>query len=304
MKKYLSLVVFPLMVIRSLFSAEFTEDAYKGAWKQSLKSSNVIYENKTKHQDLVIFDNPLFGRTMILDGIFQITQNDEFIYSEMISHVPILAHGNAKKVLIIGGGDGAVLEEVLKHKDVEKAVLVDIDDTVVELSKKYLPMISKGAFENPRSEIIIADGFDYVQKTQEKFDIIIVDSTDPFGPGKILFSQEFYDYCKNILNKDGIFVSQNVVPFFPDHGMDRAYKRLNNTFENMKFYLAPVPVYGGGHMAFGFATDNEKALKVPVDELKARYKNSGLENDTLYYTPKIHNASFALPKYVKNEFLK
>jgi spermidine synthase len=160
-------------------------------YQQRFSATEVLFEEKTEHQDLVIFENDFFGRVMLLDGVTQTTDRDEFVYHEMISHVPIFAHGNAQKVLIIGGGDGGVLREVLRHKDVE-CTMVEIDASVVEMSKKYFPQHSDGAFEDPRCNLVIADGLKFVKETQDRFDVIIVDSTDPIGPGEVLFTSEFY----------------------------------------------------------------------------------------------------------------
>jgi len=174
-----------------------------------LKAARVIFESRTEHQHLVLFENQTFGRALALDNVLQTTEKDEFIYHEMLAHVPILAHGRARSVLIIGGGDGGMLEEVLKHQDIERATMVDIDDTVIELSKLHLRSICGEAFEDPRSELVIADGAEFVRTCSERYDVIIIDSTDPIGPGQVLFTQAFYESCKGRLSPGGILVTQN-----------------------------------------------------------------------------------------------
>ena len=166
---------------------DWFEETLHPGFHSRLGIDRVLHETKTYHQHLIIFDNEEFGRVLALDGVVQTTERDEFIYHEMLAHTPILAHGRARNVLIVGGGDGGMLEEVLKHDSVETAVQVEIDDTVVELAKQHLRMICDDAYEDPRTELVIADGVEYVNETDRRFDIIIVDSTDPIGPGEVLF---------------------------------------------------------------------------------------------------------------------
>ncbi|MEX0849036.1 MAG: polyamine aminopropyltransferase [Candidatus Dependentiae bacterium] len=270
----------------------FTESIY-GNWCQTYKIDEVLYEEKTDFHHMIIFKNGLYGTVLALDGVIQTTEKDEFVYHEMITHVPMLQHGNAQKVLIIGGGDGGSLREVLKHKTVKKAVLIDIDTQVIELSKKYLPNHSQGAFNDPRAEIIIADGCKFVKETQEKFDVIICDTTDPIGAGKVLFTEEFYADCAKLLTKNGVFVNQNEVPYMCDT-INRTCNKLKPFFSTVKGFLAPVPTYIGGYMAFGFATNNDI---VTLQELEQRISN--IDGELKYYTPEMHKASFALPNKLK-----
>lgn len=168
----------------------FEEKLYDN-WRQAFRISRTLFHEKTEFQDLIIFETPEIGRVLALDGVIQVTEGDEFVYHEMMAHVPVMAHGQARNVCIIGGGDGGVLREVLKHPGVEKAVMVEIDRSVIDLCSKYLPGISAGAFDNPRAEVIITDGIRFMAETDRKFDVIIVDSTDPIGPGEVLFSEAF-----------------------------------------------------------------------------------------------------------------
>jgi spermidine synthase len=277
-------------------TAKYHETLYPH-WGQWFTESEIIFRQKTDFQDLVIFQNPLFGKVLSLDGVIQHTQADEAVYHEMMVHVPLLTHDNPQTVLIIGGGDGGIIREVLKHPNIERAVLVDIDQAVVDLSKKYLPHISKGAFDHPKIHIIIQDASLFVKECKETFDIIICDSTDPIGPGEVLFTSEFYGDCKKLLNKNGIFVNQNGVPFMQPSELTLTMNNRKPHFNHVTFYIAPVPTYAGGHMAFGFASD--KKYKVSEAVLEERLLK--LKTDLFYYTPEVHKASFALPNFMKKE---
>jgi spermidine synthase len=273
----------------------FTETLYD-AFGQSFRIDKVYFENKTEHQHLMIFHNASLGRVMILDGVVQTTEKDEFVYHEMMAHVPLLAHGHAKQVLIVGGGDGGMLREVLKHQSVEQVTMVEIDGAVIDMAKTYLPNHSQGAFDDPRANIVIADGMDFVRDTEQTFDVIISDSTDPIGPGEILFTNDFYAQCKRILNPGGVVVTQNGVPFFQLDEVRTTSKRMSQHFSDATFYSAAVPTYYGGIMTFAWGS-NEPALRnVAIETLQQRYKDAAIK--TRYYTPEIHKASFALPKYI------
>jgi spermidine synthase len=273
----------------------FTETLYD-AFGQSFRIDKVYFENKTEHQHLMIFHNATLGRVMVLDGVVQTTEKDEFVYHEMMAHVPLLAHGSAKQVLIIGGGDGGMLREVLKHARVEQVTMVEIDNAVIEMAREYLPNHSQGAFDDARASIVIADGMDFVRDTRQTFDVIISDSTDPIGPGEILFTNDFYAQCKRILNPGGILVTQNGVAFFQLDEVKTTSNRLSRHFSDATFYSAAVPTYYGGIMTFAWGS-NELALRnVDIETLQQRYHDSGIR--TRYYTPEIHKASFALPKYI------
>ncbi len=273
----------------------FDEGLHSGV-NLALDVGEVLYRDKTDHQDLIIFENATFGRVMSLDGAIQTTEKDEYIYHEMFAHVPILAHGSVKRDLIIGGGDGGAARQVLKHQQIE-ATLVDIDRTVIDLSARYMPSISGGAFEDPRLNIIVADGCRFVKETTERWDIIIVDSTDPHGPGEVLFTREFYGDCKSCLTDGGIIVTQNGVPFVQADELRDSYDRLGSLFRDVGFYLATIPSYVGGPLAFGWATDNTSLRSVSEAVLAERFLAAEIE--AYYYMPDIHKASFVLPLYVQ-----
>ncbi len=271
------------------------ETLYDG-YQQRFETDTVLFEEKTKHQDLIIFENDYFGRVMVLDGVIQTTDRDEFIYHEMISHVPIFAHGKAQKVLIIGGGDGGVLREVLRHKDVQ-CTMVEIDASVVEMSKKYFPDHSAGAFEDARCNLVIADGLKFVKETTDRFDVIIVDSTDPIGPGEVLFTSDFYQDCQRCLSEKGILVTQNGVPFFQGDEVTTTQARMSPHFNDMSFYVVAVPTYIGGFMTLAWASNDPEARTQSVDVMEDRFKAAGFE--TNYYTPAVHVGAFALPRYIQ-----
>ena len=280
---------------------DWFEETLHPGFHSRLGMERVLHETKTEHQHLVIFDNPEFGRVLALDGVVQTTERDEFIYHEMLAHVPILAHGLAKNVLIIGGGDGGTLEEVLKHRGVEVAVQVEIDDTVVELSKCYLQAICGDAYEDPRTELVIADGVEFVNQTDRRFDVIIVDSTDPIGPGEVLFGERFYGGCKSCLADGGVLVTQNGVPFVQSEELTATLTVFRNLFQSASCYRAGVPAYIGGDMTFGWGSDNTNLADVDVLALRARFEAAGIVTE--YYTPEMHRGAFALPPYI-NRLIK
>ncbi|WP_243690395.1 polyamine aminopropyltransferase, partial [Cronobacter sakazakii] len=217
----------------------------------------VLYREKTDHQDLIIFENSAFGRVMALDGVVQTTERDEFIYHEMMTHVPLLAHGHAKRVLIIGGGDGAMLREVTRHQSVESITMVEIDAGVVAFCREHLPNHNAGSYDDPRFTLVIDDGVNFVNQTTQKFDVIISDCTDPIGPGESLFTSAFYEGCKRCLNPGGIFVAQNGVCFLQQDEAIDSHKKLSHYFGDVSFYQAAIPTYYGGIMTFAWATDND-----------------------------------------------
>ena len=262
---------------------------------QALRESRVLYDSETDHQRLRVFENGTFGRVLTLDDVVQTTEGDNFIYHEMLTHVPILAHGAAKRICIIGGGDGGMAREVLKHASVEHVTMVEIDAGVVEFSKEYLPQLSQRAFDDARLNLVIADGAQFIRETEGGFDVIIVDSTDPVGPGEVLFTDTFYGHAKRALSAGGILVTQNGVPFLQGEELTNTMRAFKALFSDATCYLATVPTYAGGPMAFGWGTDSA-ARDVALAELQQRFESSGLAPD--YYTPEVHKAAFALPGYV------
>ncbi len=274
---------------------QFEETLYD-AHGQIFSIEDVYFEDKSEHQHIIIFHNSKFGRVMALDGIIQTTEKDEFIYHEMLTHVPILAHGTAENILIIGGGDGGMLRETLRHKEVKTVTMVEIDKAVVDMCVKYLPRHSQGAFDDPRLNLVIADGAKFVAESKDAFDVIIVDSTDPIGPGEVLFQMDFYNNCHRIMNENGIIVTQNGVAFMQPDEIKNTHNCFSQIFQDHHFYVAAVPTYIGGDMAFGWGSDSLLHRQVDLDTIKQRFENANFR--TRYYNPEVHLGCFALPQYI------
>ena len=263
---------------------------------QVLTVDAVLYRGRTAFQDVLIFENRLFGKVLVLDGIIQLTERDNHIYHEMIAHVPLMAHGPAERVLIIGGGDGGTLREVLRHP-VAEVVLVEIDGDVVELSQRLLPEVSDGAFSDPRVTVIVGDGSRYVDEAGTNFDVIIVDSTDPSGPGELLFSKDFYRRCRDLLRPGGILVLQSGTAFYQPRQLDDIRCRLAASFTAVRPFMAPVPTYAGGMLALVAAGLSHRTLQPAMTALRTRFQ--AVEGQTHYYTPDVHQAAFAMaPSFV------
>jgi spermidine synthase len=251
----------------------------------------VLYRGQTRFQEALIFENRLFGRVLVLDGIVQLTERDNYIYHEMIAHVPLLAHGTARRVLIIGGGDGGTLKEVLKHP-VEHVAMVELDEKVIELSKQYFPEVSDGAFDDRRVDLVIGDGVEYVTQANAQFDVVIVDSTDPVGPGEQLFTSAFYERCRALLSPNGTIALQAGAPFYNPEQLTAVCSRLACSFKAVRPFLAPVPTYAAGMLALVAAGKSHEALRPAVKTLQKRFQV--LQSRTSYYTPEIHRAAFTL----------
>ncbi len=260
-----------------------------------LSVSRPIYAGKTAFQAVEVFENPVFGRVLALDGIVQTTERDEFVYHEMLVHPAMLAHGAARRVLIIGGGDGGALEEVLKHA-VERVTMVEIDAQVIELCRAHLPSICGDAFDDARLDLVIGDGVKFVAETDARFDVILGDSTEPVGPGVVLFETPFYISCRRCLAEGGILVTQNAVPFLQREVARDACARLKPLFADVALYLAPVPTFIGGHMVFAWASDDAEARHVPLETLSQRHAAAAIA--MRYYTPEVQRAAFVLPPYI------
>jgi spermidine synthase len=272
-------------------------------FRMSYRVDKVLHETQTEHQHLVLFEQPFFGKMLMLDGATQITKRDEFIYQEMMSHVPLFAHGNAREVLIIGGGDCGIAEEVLKHNSVKRLTQVEIDPAVISFAKEHFPEFTKPVFADKRFESVIDDGMKFVARTERRFDVIIVDSTDPQGPGKVLFSQKFYAACKRCMNKGGVLVTQNGVPFFQPRELLSSITKFRRLFADGACYVAAIPTYVGGHMAMGWATDDRRLRQTALKTLAARYRKAG-SFPTKYWTPEVHAAAFALPRFIADVVTK
>ncbi|WP_026487594.1 polyamine aminopropyltransferase [Caldanaerobius polysaccharolyticus] len=265
------------------FSESQTKDQ-----KISVRVLETLYSARSDYQEVAVYKTAQYGTLLALDDIIQTTEKDEFVYHEMITHVALNTHANPERVLVIGGGDGGAIREVLKHKSVKKATLAEIDRMVVEVSKRFLPAISC-ALDDERADVQICDGIKYIQEHKNEFDVIIVDSTDPIGPAVGLFSGQFYKMVYDALKDDGIFVAQTESPFYNTALIKNIHNDLKNLFPIVRLYLATVPTYPGGLWTFTLGSKKYDPLQVEhFDEM-----------ETKYYSPEIHRSAFVLPNFVK-----
>ncbi|HUB44099.1 MAG TPA: polyamine aminopropyltransferase [Acetobacteraceae bacterium] len=268
-------------------------------WGQRFRVKRELARVQSDFQDIVIFESYTHGRVMVLDGVIQITEADEFVYQEMLAHVPLLAHGAAARVLIIGAGDGGVLRRVLQHNTTQRAVMCEIDGDVIRLSRQFLPDIAGNAWDDPRAEVIVGDGIDYVKRAPDaSFDVIIVDSTDPIGVGEVLFTDSFYENCARILTPRGLVVNQCGVPFMQADELHETSARRAKFFPHVTAYVAAVPTYVGGLMTLGWAAKDKSLTFVGVEEIRTRAEAAGILGATRYWTPEIHVGAFNLPPYI------
>ncbi len=268
-------------------------------WGQRFLVKRELARVKSEFQDIMLFESTSHGRVMVLDGVIQITERDEFVYQEMLTHVPLLAHGAAKRVLIIGAGDGGVLKRVLQHRNVEKCVMVEIDGEVIRLCQEHMPDVAGDAWTNPRGQVIVGDGIDYVRQAEAgSFDVVIVDSTDPIGVGEVLFTDEFYHNAARLLSADGLIVNQCGVPFMQADELRETSLRRGKFFADISAYVAAVPTYVGGFMTLGWSAKTKGLRDVPVAEIRRRAEAAGILGTTRYWTPEIHAGCFHLPPYI------
>ncbi|MCQ8241672.1 polyamine aminopropyltransferase [Rhizosaccharibacter radicis] len=269
------------------------------AWGQRFRIVRELARVRSDFQDIVVFESETHGRVLVLDGVVQITEGDEFVYQEMLTHVPLLTHGDARSVLIIGAGDGGVLKRVLQHRGVTRAVMVEIDGEVIRLSKEFLPGIAGDAWSDPRADVIVGDGIDYVRRAPDaSFDVIIVDSTDPIGVGEVLFTDEFYENCARILTTNGMIVNQCGVPFMQADELRDTSLRRAKFFPVVSAYVAAVPTYVGGFMTLGVAAKGGSLDGIDKATIEERADRAGITGATRYWTPGVHVASFELPPYI------
>jgi spermidine synthase len=263
--------------------------------KFSIKVDKHIYSGQSEFQRIDVFESPEFGRFLTLDGFMMLTEKDEFIYHEMITHIPMAVHPKPENILIIGAGDGGVVRELSKYEGVRRMDLVEIDEQVVEVSKRLLPTTAC-RFDDPRLNIYYQDGLKFIRKYENEYDIIIVDSTDPFGPGEGLFTKEFYGNCFKVLREDGIMVNQHESPFYEEdaEAMKRAHQRIVKSFPISRVYQAHIPTYPSGYWLFGFASKRYH----PIKDLNSRMWNH-LGIETRYYNTNLHKGAFYLPNYVE-----
>lgn len=253
------------------------------------KIKRTYVSEKTDFQQLEMVETEEFGNMLILDDMVMTTEKDEFVYHEMIAHVALNTHPNPQKVLVVGGGDGGVIREILKHPEVEKATLVDIDEKVIEYSKQFLPTIA-GKLDDPRVDVHVDDGFMHIAKSESEYDVILVDSTEPVGPAVNLFTKGFYEGIAKALTEDGILVAQTDNPWFQPELIRNAYRDVSETFPITRLYTANIPTYPSGLWTFTLGSKTHDPLEVDTEQFD--------DLETKYYTKDIHRAAFALPKFV------
>ncbi len=261
----------------------------------SIKVQKQLISEKSIYQQIDIFESKEFGRFLSLDGFIMLTEKDEFIYHEMITHIPMAVNPSIKNVLVIGAGDGGTIRELVRYDTIENIDMVEIDEKVVEICKKYLPQTAD-KLDDPRVNIYYEDGLKFVRTKENEYDLIIVDSTDPFGPGEGLFTKEFYGNCFKALKEDGVLINQHESPYYEEDrkSMQRAHRNIKSVFPISSVYQFHIPTYPSGHWLFGFASKKYD----PVKDLKAeQWNNLGLK--TRYYNTELHKGAFALPNYVK-----
>ncbi len=274
----------------------FTEYYTKNA-RFSIKVDKHIVSVESEYQRIDVFDSYLFGRVLVLDGYLMLTEKDEFIYHEMMTHIPMAVNPKIRDVLVIGAGDGGVVRELTKYDSIERIDMAEIDKMVVDICKEYLPLTAC-KLDDERVKIYYEDGLKFVRGKENAYDLIIVDSTDPFGPGEDLFTKEFYGNCYKALKDSGILVNQHESPYYPNDALaaKRTHQRINSVFPVAKVYQAHIPTYPSGHWLFGFAS---KGLD-PITDLDPDWNSLSIK--TRYYNMDLHKGCFALPNYVKELF--
>jgi spermidine synthase len=245
---------------------------------------------QSQYQEVSVIETEQFDRILLLDGVIQTTTKDEFVYHEMIAHVPLNAHPHPRRVAVIGGGDGGTIREIIKHDSVEKAVLVEIDEQVIEASRQYLPEISCG-LDDDRVEVLITDGIAHIKESKNTYDVIIIDSTDPVGPAVGLFTEEFYKDVYGALTEQGIMVAQTESPYYEPELVRRTFSRINASFSITRLYLAYIPSYPSGMWSFTLGSKQCDPLLIDEKQLSTL--------KTRYYTPDVHRAAFCLPRFVQ-----
>ncbi len=271
------------------FSEKHSKDV-----RLQLRVERVLHTSQSKYQRIDVMESKDLGKMLVLDGVLMLTEKDEFIYHDMMVHVPMAVHPNVKKVLVIGAGDGGALRELIRYPEIEHIDLVEIDEEVVRVAKTFLPELAK-SFDDARVHVEIADGLRFVRRKIDAYDLIIVDSTDPFGPGEGLFTREFYGNCYNALKEDGVLVNQHESPFYASDAKEvrNIHRKTLPIFPINKLYQAHIPTYPSGHWLFGFLSKQYD----PLTDLDAkRWLERNLE--TKYYNINLHKGAFALPNYV------
>ena len=263
----------------------------------TIKVDNVLFSGHSKFQKVDVLESQSHGCILTLDGLMMLTERDEFYYHEMISHVPLNSHKKPETVLVIGGGDGGTVREVLKHDTIKKVVLCEIDGMVIDVCKKYLPGVACG-LDDPRVEIVVDDAIEFIKDKKSCYDVILIDSTDPMGPGEGLFTEEFYTNVKEALTPGGIMAAQSESPFANQKEMKMMYTLLKKVFPITTAFIGPIPTYPGGNWSWAFCSETVEPLSF-IDEKRAKK----ISKQCRLYNSDIHKACFALPNFIKNELI-
>ncbi|HJM68571.1 MAG TPA: polyamine aminopropyltransferase [Candidatus Babeliales bacterium] len=297
-----SAIALTLLLLHSV-SAHVSPEGFYTEWfnhnglPTMVEIESKLADCKSEYQHIEIYKTTTFGMMMIIDDVIMLTQRDNAAYHEMIAHVPMIAHPNPKRVLVVGGGDGGTLREVLKHGGVEEVVLCEIDQKVIDLSIEYFPEF-KSAFEDPRTKIVTEDAAKYVKTQVNSFDVICVDSTDPFGPGEVLFQEPFYKDLKEALTDNGIAVTQSEPMYLYTDLIEKLYKQNSRLFNYANYYFTLVPTYPSGNIGFSFCSKKYDAFENMDENRIAKLKN------LRYYNAELHKASFVLPQFLKERLTK
>jgi spermidine synthase len=271
----------------------FSETAWPG-YAQAY-GGDLLHGERSPYQRIEIYENPAFGRMLVLDGLVQTSERDEFMYHEMLVHVPLLTHPEPRRVLVIGGGDGGTLRRVLEHPSVERAVMVEIDERVTILCRELMPGIAGAAFDDPRAEVLVADGAAYVREGGDPFDVIVIDSSDPVGPGEILFTTEFYAQVRARLARGGLMAAQSGSPLFQQREVNRTFASVSEAFPDVRLYLGNVAVYPGSLWSYFVAGE-----RVTIDAAAAEKRAAERGIACRYWSADLHAGAFALPQIVKD----
>ncbi len=274
---------------------DFYKEITPAGFGIAIKVKETLFSDQSQFQKVEILDSDsALGKILTLDDLMMTTEGDEYFYHEMIAHIPMMNHKEPKTVLVIGGGDGGTVREVLKHDTVEKVVLCEIDGMVIDACKKYLPTIA-GELDNPKVEILVEDAIEYIKTKTNEFDIVLIDSTDPMGPGEGLFTEEFYTNVKKSLKKGGIVAAQSESPVVNKEEIKKMYTLLKKVFPITSTFTSPIPTYPGGYWAWAFCSENVEPLSY-IDEKRCEQ----ITKTCKVYNKEYHLARFALPNFLKN----
>ncbi|MFZ0389691.1 MAG: polyamine aminopropyltransferase [Calditrichia bacterium] len=274
-------------------SVRFTEEYKKAGAALSLEVSDIVANVRSPFQNIQVVQSPFFGKVLLIDGCVMLTERDEFVYHEMIVHVPLYSHPAPQRILVIGGGDGGTVREIIKHPQVEQVDLVDIDKAVSDVCLQHIPSVASKLL-SAKVSCYYEDGVKFVKNSPEKYDVVLIDSTDPINVGEGLFTSGFYRDCFGLLNKDGILVNQAESPFYTPEWVGSISGKLSEIFPHLFFYQAHIPTYPSGHWLFGFASKKPHPL--------TEFQEKRFQADRLnlkYYNAEVHRAAFALPNFVR-----